>query len=149
MSGSFLHRSYGRLFVLLHTEDPPDDAGWDLYLESLRALVRSGSDARILALTDGGGPSAPQRARLSETLEKRGRAAVVGSAIVPRFIVSTIALFNRNVRSFSPDEIRVALDYLDLLPNESRRALEILRESAGPGAPRALRSALAVLDRGA
>jgi hypothetical protein len=57
-------------FVLLHTEDEPEQAEWDRYVQAIGGMVSAGSE-RVYAFvaTDGGGPNAAQRHELASVVQ--------------------------------------------------------------------------------
>jgi len=76
---------------------------------------------KILVKTDGGGPSTEQRKRLGVALGGMPvRVAVVTDSIKVRFIVSSIALLNREIATFNNKEIVQAYEHLSLDPREQR-----------------------------
>lgn len=99
------HTLRGGLFLLVHSRHPPDDASWDAYLEDVRRMP-SLEAMRTLVLTEGGGPNVRQRAALNAELRgQRTRVAVVSSSIMVQGIISTLGLFNRDIRWFSPPRL--------------------------------------------
>jgi hypothetical protein len=122
----------GRLVVLRHTRKNPSDAEWDPYIAAfVLHQQRFAHRTATLVWTDGGGPTPAQRARINAAvnLESGVSVAVVSTSMAVRFIVSSMALFNRGIRAFSPDELDGALSHLDATPDERadvRRALQTL-----------------------
>lgn len=105
-------RRVGSVLVLCEGPDNPTDSEWDECLELLRPFVAT---ARVLVVTRGGGPTAPQRKRLSEVIGKYPiRAAVVTDCIRVRFVVSSVALFISRIRSYSFQEMSAACAHLGL-----------------------------------
>src|SRR5258708_1478611 len=126
MKRNLITSSVGSLLILRQSEDDPTDAEWDESLRQLNVLLRThGSKVAALVYTDGGTPSIVQRKRLQEALEKTPiRAAVVSDNVKARFTSSTVALANRNHRSFSIAELETAFIHLGLTPQQ-RRAAEV------------------------
>jgi hypothetical protein len=56
------------------------------------------------------------------------RTAVVTARTAVRFIVSSIALFNKTIQTFNPDETTNAYHWLGLSPNEVRFVESARRE---------------------
>lgn len=72
---------------------------------------------RMLVFTDGAGPTAQQRRELQAEfgpLLRQVRTAVVSDAVTVRFVVSMVAMFAANIRSFRVDDLPAALRFLDL-----------------------------------
>src|SRR5690349_5741196 len=85
------------LTLMAHTDKPPAEAEWNDYLSS----VKDEKISQIMIFTDGGGPTAAQRKELKDALGGRTMpSAVVADAMGVRFIVSSVALFNKGIRSF-------------------------------------------------
>lgn len=111
------------LLVLRENAVTPRDEDWDAFLTVLEKNRDNFARLRILVRTEGGGPSAPQRKRLEKALGGRPvRVAVVTNSVAVRFIVSSIALLNREIRTFSVDELANAYQHLRLNPAERRDA---------------------------
>jgi hypothetical protein len=129
----------GDFFLLVHGAEPPDDAAWDRYLAALARVDRPNRFARILVLTEGGSPSSEQRERLGKASTKGDRSAVVCSAAVPRFVVSMLALINKDVRAFAPGDYARAVAFLDLGADEQKRVLDQIDQLKREGAIDTLR----------
>jgi hypothetical protein len=98
-------------FVLVaHADKPPSDEEWRLYVHECAELgyFRGG-----IALTDGHGPNASQRAMV---VEHQGLLevpfAIVTSSVVVRGIVTALRWLGKDIRAFSPSELPEALLYL-------------------------------------
>ena len=145
-SPSFLFERVGDTFVLLHTKAPPADQDWDRYMDAFRACDDLGS-MRVLAFTEGGGPTTAQRRTMNAiTAGQALRVAVVSDAAAVRFIVSTLALFHPEIRTFGVGSVDAALEHIGLggaHEREVRRTLERLCAAHGgdhfPSAALALR----------
>jgi hypothetical protein len=120
------------LLVLRENAVTPRDEDWDAFLKVLVENHENFEKLRILVRTEGGGPSALQRKRLQVALAGRPiRVAVVTNSIPVRFLVSSIALLNRAIRSFANDEIKGAYEHLSLTPAEIQladKAIERMNE---------------------
>ncbi len=111
------------LLVLRENSNTPHDQDWDDFLRILIDNRQNFPKLKILVRTDGGGPSAAQRKRLQQALDGRPvRVAVVTNSVPVRFIVSSIALLNRAIRSFANDEIDAAYVHLGMTAAERRLA---------------------------
>lgn len=106
---------WGRLeagiFVMVHGKDAPAPADWDACMADLAAYAET-SRPRALVLTDGGAPKGDQRAALNRLVGREPPTAVVSDALVTRFIVSSFALTNPSIASFSSREIQLAWAHL-------------------------------------
>jgi hypothetical protein len=112
----FLFEPVGEVLVMLHTRKPAPDAEWDLLVDHLARTLQAGRPIPPgLVLTDGGGPTTAQRKALEQVLDVRQlRTAVVSEAASVRFVVSTLALFSENVRSFPITGVDDALAWFGL-----------------------------------
>jgi len=103
---------------------------WSEFLGVLAAQRREfGPDElRILVYTDGGSPNPAQRKRLAQTLEGyHPRVAIVSDSVKVRFSGALIALFQRNFRQYSVDEMKLAYGHLKLSPTQCESAEKIMR----------------------
>ena len=122
-------RSVERLLILRENADPPSDAEWDECLDLLAAYRSDFSKVRVLVLTDGGGPTQAQRRRLNATSAGQPiHVSVVTDSIKVRFIVSSVALFLREIASFRVSEMSEAFDHLGLDRHEVAVAEKALAE---------------------
>lgn len=84
---------------------------------------------RILIATDGGGPTAAQRASIKALMAGRSvRTAVVSDSMKVRFAIATIAFINREHHGFATRELSQAYDFLQLTPAERSETDAALRE---------------------
>ena len=126
---SLLVRVVESLIVLRENSATPTDRDWDEFLEILAANRSNFQHIKILVATDGGGPSSDQRTRLSVALGgRRVRVAVVTDSIKVRFIVSSIALLNSEIATFSKSELSEAYKHLSLTPHEVKLVELAIRE---------------------
>jgi hypothetical protein len=111
-----------QVVVSLHRVEEPTDAEWSEYLEALsNAMIALKGDSRGirgLSVSDGGGPNAKQRERLNNFMRRytdgHGTVAIVTANYIVRAIIKALSLFNPQARSFSPEELPAAIDYLGL-----------------------------------
>lgn len=114
---------------MAETEATPTDHEWDDFLNVLVAHRASFATLRILVVTDGGGPAAAQRKRLEAALGGQSvMVAVVTDSIKVRFIVSSVALLNHSISTFSRSEFAKAVAFLGLAPQEHRVAVRLIDE---------------------
>lgn len=130
MARTLVNRILGPdLVVSRESFESPSDEEWDDFLRLLRSRGDNFSKLRILVVTDGGGPNAPQRKLLEETLKGRPvRVAIVTDSAKSRFIASAVSLFNRDHKGFAKGEIQSAYKHLGLTPAECRIVESAIRE---------------------
>src|SRR5262245_15636810 len=126
------------LVLVAHTRANPSDEEWARLVDELRTTLRQRGDLRTLVFTDGGAPSSGQRSALADLSKDRAfRIGVVSDAAIVRFVASSIALFNRSIKTFSPANWRAALTHLSLSPSEITMTETALRDLvAKPGGTR-------------
>jgi hypothetical protein len=115
--------------VFLHTPRPPSQAEWAHCMEMLtrRAATGGFANARVLVVTDGGGPDVVMRGELQDFFKKHGhspKTAVVTTSVLSRGIVTAVGWFNPNIKAFAPVHFQAALEHLGI----ARAAPRILRE---------------------
>ena len=130
-------RSLGSMLFLRESALPPSDAEWNQCLRLLSEHRSDWSKVKVLVVTEGGGPTVAQRKSLSSLVEGHPiRVAVVTESTKVRFIVSSAALFLREIASFSPRELHLAYAHLKMSVTEQTSADKILDEmSAAVGIP--------------
>jgi hypothetical protein len=129
MKRSLVTAVVGSIIVLRENQNTPTDRDWDDFLQILREHRANNERVRILVVTDGGGPSSAQRKRLEEALGGRSfRVSVVTDSAKVRFIVSSIALLNRDIKTFSKAEIKGAFEHLRLDPTDQETAKNEIRK---------------------
>jgi hypothetical protein len=132
MKRNLVTRSLGSLLMLWQTKNEPTDAEWSeciLKLDALLQAMKPGArDVKVLVHTDGGAPNEKQRGVLQKSLAKTPiRVAVVTDDMKARITSSTVALANRNQRSFATADLAQAYTYLGLSPDECRAAEAALK----------------------
>jgi hypothetical protein len=126
-----------QVVMSLHRYDPPTDAEWSAYLQTLAdamvALKGDKHSIRGLSISDGGGPTGKQREQLNDFMARftggRGTISIVTANPFVRGIIKALNVFNPEARSFSPDELAAAIDYLGL-SNEQRSEVEFTLNEA-------------------
>jgi hypothetical protein len=122
-------RSFERLMVVRDSRDTPSDADWDAFLDGLDRYRTEFDTLRVVVFTEGGGPNADQRKRLKHTLGGASfPVAVITESVKVRFIATSIALINRYLCSYAPEEVHKAYDFLKLDARDRRRVDEALVE---------------------
>ena len=120
----------GRFCLAIHSKTPPSDTEWNSWLSESAPELRTSPGLCTLVFTDGGAPNAGQRKRLSETLGGRDIPIAVHShALIPRFVNASIALFNKSIRSYTPEEFPQAIEYLKITQAEQALLLPPLLHS--------------------
>src|SRR5262245_2077966 len=115
MGQGMLFHAIGKVFLVVHTKKNPSDAEWDDYLAELEKHKEELEELHTLVFTDGGAPNGAQRKRLNDILANRPfRAAVISNAMIARFVVASMALFNKKIRSFHPGELPLAYKHLHI-----------------------------------
>jgi hypothetical protein len=117
------------MLVSCETKEAPSDQEWDEFLRMLATHQANFASLRILVVTDGGGPTATQRKRLQTALAGQSvKVAVVTDSIKVRFIVSSVALLNHSIATFSRSEFSKAIAFLGLGAGEYRMAMKAVDE---------------------
>jgi hypothetical protein len=111
--GDMAHELIGDLAIALHTVAAPSREEWAAFMESIRAVPPA--RLRVLAVTDGGGPSTVQRSEFVKYLAgEKVRIAVMSDALVVRGIVTALSWFTDKIEIFSPDHFAEATAHLDI-----------------------------------
>jgi hypothetical protein len=122
-------RTVGQMIIARQGKETPSEKEWDDFLQAVVENRDNSATVRILVLTDGGGPSIGQRKRLQSALDGQVfRVAVVSDSIKVRFIVSSVALLNSEISSFTRAEISQAYSYLRLSTDEQKLAKKALAD---------------------
>ena len=109
------------LLVVCHGKKNPSEPEWQRFVSHVKSQQPRFDKLRTIIWTLGGGPTPTQRKALNAAMEGRPtRGAVVSAHPGIRFVVSALALMNRDLKTFAPDEIPDALLYLGLT-GETRR----------------------------
>jgi hypothetical protein len=99
--------------VAVHTPVTPTRLEWGEFMDALRKVPLD--QLRILAITDGGGPDAIERAEFLKYIgQTKVPIAVVSDAIVVRGIVTALSWFNTNIHTFAPTQFEAALRHLEV-----------------------------------
>jgi len=130
-------RRVGALLLLFQGPEEPTNDEWGDVLHLLRSFGKGLAEARVLVLTQGGGPTPYQRKLLSEVLGKAPiRVAVVTTSVKVRFITSSVALFIPRIRSFAWDRLADAYGHLSLTPQERQSVainVDAMQQIVGTG----------------
>src|SRR5262249_28734104 len=103
------------------SEVTPTDPEWDVYLEDIAGIAkRHKGVVRSLVFTEGGPPTPVQRKKLGALSKTMiARSAVITSSVIARTVVTAIAWFGFDIRSFSPTNVEQAYAFLDVTPEEA------------------------------
>jgi hypothetical protein len=112
-------RQVDSLILLRENTEAPHDYEWNAFLSLLEVNAHRLEKLKIFVRTPGGGPTPTQANRLRAILKNRPvRVAVVTESLVVRFLGSSIALLNRDLKMFDVNEMTAACDHLKLTPPE-------------------------------
>ena len=103
--------------IVVQNDTAPSDDEWGTYIQIMEDNMHL-PNSHGLAITDGGGPTATQRARVSKLLAAvRGRkvfSAVVSGSLMIRGLVGALRLFHRETEAFPPSQIQDAMRFIGL-----------------------------------
>lgn len=125
----------GNCGVLVHGRVDPTDEEWDRYIRFLQ--THGNPHSKVVVYTHGGTPTAKQRAKLIEYMERAGTkdvpVAVMTSSPVARGVVTVFRwLLHKNMAAFSPDDEAGARAHLQIsderMTEISKAAERMLRE---------------------
>jgi hypothetical protein len=109
----------GESMIVLHTATPPSDDEWAAWISALRKLPRR--RLKLLIFTDGGAPNTLQRGTFLDHLaDAQPPIAFVSNVPAVRGVVTALSWFNRNVKLFSPAQLREAFAHLNLTEEQGR-----------------------------
>lgn len=110
--------SVASAYVLVLSERPPDEADWASWVAYIAEHISPETAPRVLVVTEGGAPSAAQRASLSRVTERHRHAAKVAvctDSALARGAITALSWFMPNAyRAFSRGALDDAAHYLDL-----------------------------------
>lgn len=129
----------GSLWILiaLHNREHPTSSEWDTYLATARSLFDedlSRERVRVLAISDGGGPTARQRAQAAEVTAAAGRSlvwALISSSRFARGIGLALSWLIGGFKAFAPHELRQTLHYLAVPPDEAADLVRMVHDLDG------------------
>jgi hypothetical protein len=125
------HARLGRVLVVVHSAQAPSASEWAAYIDTWQVFASAIAveSVRTLVFTDGGAPDAEQRARLNNVLAGRPTpVAVLSDSFVVRSVCSTLSMFNRGLKVFSPGRLAEAMQFLGLQPSEQSAAMVALQQ---------------------
>jgi hypothetical protein len=112
------------LLVFYHSTEPPTNDEWDAHLRLLEQVMRAHGSVNTIVLTEGGAPSATQRAALTEVLGTgKTQSAILTRSAAVRAVLTALRFWNPTIVGFTPDELPKAMEFLGLPPG-MRGAIE-------------------------
>ncbi|NUP12608.1 MAG: STAS/SEC14 domain-containing protein [Polyangiaceae bacterium] len=122
-------RTLGTLVICCQNKNTAPDAEFAACWDVVRGNVHGATELRLLVITTGGGPTPNQRKMLEETLAGRAlRTAIVSDSIKMRFIISTMALFNPDIKMFTNREISAAYSFLSVEGPTRKKVEDIVQD---------------------
>ena len=102
----------GKFVVVVHNALPPLGSEWNHVIDVYRNYP--GADSlNVLVYTDGGSPTAAQRADLTSAISSRKmQVSVVTQSVLARAAGTAIAWLISGLRIFSPADMEKALDHI-------------------------------------
>ena len=105
----------------------PTDEEWKAYIEVLARLHQEPNGYRYLTFSEGGHPTGAQQARVKAAVNGRTPpVAIVSSSIALLFVGSVLALINRKVVCFRPNQIERAYAHIGLQSRDVPRVEAIV-----------------------
>ena len=119
MGKNLVFKQIANVLIAAHSSNDPSDEEWEAFKRFSMELPAE-VDRYVIA-TDGGGPSAKQRAAVNEVVKWRAqpRVVIISSSTLVRGPVSALSWFNPRIRAFAPPEFHEAMKYLELTPTQS------------------------------
>jgi hypothetical protein len=119
MERNMIMRQVESLILLRENMESPHDHEWNAFLKVLDENFQRLDKIKIFVRTPGGGPTPAQANKLRPILKNRPvLVSVVSESLVVRFLGSSMALLNRELKMFSESEIEEACKHLKLSPYE-------------------------------
>ena len=114
--------------VFVHGTQAPTDPEWDRVMAEYRTISNPAS-VSVLVYSDGGAPTATQRAHLVRIMGKSlPRAAVVTKSVVAKIAAKAVGLFAKQLRVFDPSQLDTAVAHLQLSEHDRTNLLRVLSE---------------------
>jgi hypothetical protein len=112
--------------VFVHTDRPPTASDWSRVIAEYRKVPNVNSIG-VLVYSDGGAPSAAQRAELLSAMGRtQPRLAILTKSVIARIAAKAVALFAPELRVFDAHQLEAALDHLQLSGSDRINARSIL-----------------------
>jgi hypothetical protein len=119
--------------VVVHGKETPTDEEWNAFL-AIGLKYVAANPMRLLVVTDGGAPSAKQRKRVAEVLVSRpetDRIAIVTASMIARGVVTALSWFNPVQKTFAPNHLDDALEYLQFPHARAGEMKQLLAQLQG------------------
>jgi hypothetical protein len=130
-SRNMIIKQVDSLIVMRENMEPPHEFEWNHFLSLLEENSERSDKIKVFVRTPGGGPTPSQANRVRTVLKNKPvLVAVVSESLVVRFLGSSMALLNRDLRMFSPDETNAAYHHLRLTPRERELVQQIVDDMA-------------------
>lgn len=114
------------MYVVVHGEQPPGDGEWKTYVDDMEK--RASSVKGVLVYTLGAGPDPKQRKYVSDMWSRRGQmlplALVTPSAFVRGVVTALNWMLPKPIKTFTPDQLHEALDFLGITNADRKATLE-------------------------
>jgi hypothetical protein len=141
LSRTTASRQLGSLLLLCHSPEPPTNEEWDAHLRLLERVMREHGTVNTIVLSEGGAPSATQRAALTKVLGTGPtRSAILTRSSAVRAVLTALRLWNPTIVGFTPDALPKAMEFLGLergMRETIERAFTELRAEVQQSLPRA------------
>lgn len=125
LESNLVARRLGRVLLVRQNEEPPTTRDWKAFLDEIKAMRPEMKQMRAMVFSDGGGPTAEQRKQLATVLAGAEiLTAVICDQAVVRFVVATISLFNKSMRTYAWSDVNTAYSWLNLTQDERRQVGE-------------------------
>lgn len=117
MERNLVTMSCDSLVLLRQSPSHPRDFEWDECMQILQS--KDLETVKVLVITEGGSPTPRQQAYLAKVLSGKAiPVAVVSESALVRFVVSSVALITKRIRSFHADDLEGAFGHLKLTAPE-------------------------------
>jgi hypothetical protein len=114
--------------VFVHADQNPSDSEWDRVIDEYRKIAKP-SAVKVLVYSDGGAPTATQRAHLVRMLGRPlPRVAVLTKSVMAQIAAKAVGLFAKELRVFDTSQIDPACSHLQLTEHDRAGLLRALSE---------------------
>jgi hypothetical protein len=124
------------VLIALHNREHPTPGEWEAYLATARTLFDEDARrqrVRVLAISDGGGPTARQRTQAADVAAGRALPwALISGSRFARGIGTAMSWLIGGFKAFAPHELRQSLHHLEVPHGETADLVRVVRELDGP-----------------